>query len=105
RLGREGSVPLSVGARRISGEEESAPRLWNRTTEFAGGFDPLLDDGFHILQRLHARTAVCSASGQLWDFRDERFVLGAPVEDDLVFRHSIPPASLYRTMTARTCLT
>ena len=86
-----------VGARRSPalGEQESAPRLWNRATEFAGGFDPFLDDGFHVLQSLNARTAIRGAPGQLGHLRDERLVFGAPVEDDLVFRDSSPSDSLF----------
>src|SRR4051812_6979364 len=89
----------------VSGEQESSLRLWNRAAEFAGGFDPFLHYDFHVLESFQAGIAVRGAPGQLRDFRDKRVVLGAPVEDDLVFRHWIPPATLYRTTIARTCLT
>ena len=44
-----------------------------------GGFDPLLDHGFNVLQRLYAGFAVCGAAGQPPDFCDERVVLNALV--------------------------
>jgi hypothetical protein len=83
-----------------SGEKKSTLRLWNRAAEFAGSIDPILDHSFHILKSLNASATIRGTSWQFRDLRDESLVFGAPVQDDLVFRHSSPSASLYRTITA-----
>ena len=65
----EVSLPLGFAVKaQDSGEEEAALRLGDGTTEFAGGFDPLPDNGFHVFQSLHAGAAVRGASGQLRNF-------------------------------------
>lgn len=76
-------LSLPVLVRRALGEQKSAFRLRDGATDFAGGFNPLLDDGFRVLQSLYASAAVRGAPRQFRDFGDEGLVVSAPVEDDL----------------------
>jgi len=89
----------------ISREQQPAFGFGDRATHFARCLDPLRDDNFGVRQRLLARWAVGGATRQFRHLRKEGLVLVAPIENDLVLRHSVPSPSLYRKMTFRTCLT
>src|SRR4051812_36081897 len=87
------------------GEQESAFRIWDWAPQFHGGFDPLLNHELGIRQGLLPGEAVSRTAGQLRHLGDEGVIFSAPIKNDLVFRHSTPSASLYRMISARTCLT
>ena len=55
---------------------------------------PFGDDNLYIQERLLPRSATRRAAGQLRHPGDEGVIFGAPVQDDFVFRHDPPPASL-----------
>ena len=67
------------------GVEEPAFGFRHRPFKFLGGFDPLLNDHFHICERLLVCLSVGGAAGQLWHFGDVGLVFLAPVDDNLVF--------------------
>ena len=67
-----------------SGKDQAAFGLGDGAAELLGGFDPLFDDDLNVLERLPACFPIGGAAGQFGYFRDERAVLRAPVDNDLV---------------------
>jgi hypothetical protein len=72
---------------------EFSARLRNRAAEFAGGFDPFVDDAFSILHRFGIGFTVRHAAWQLRDFDNEAVVVFAPVDDQFVARRHFIQAS------------
>ena len=94
---------LSCGAANIGGsrpfkaalrEQQSSLRLRNRTPKLFSRLDPLLDHDLDIGNRLLSGRPVGGASGEFRDFSDERLIFVAPVENNFVFCHLAPSASL-----------
>jgi hypothetical protein len=85
--------------------QKPAGRFRNGAAQFPRGFQPLRDDDFGVCEGFLTSGAVGGAASQLGDYGDERLVLAAPVENDLVLCHSDSGTSLYRMTTLRTCLT
>jgi hypothetical protein len=88
-----------------SGKKQATFGLRYRSSEITCCFDPLGDHEFCVRQRFLPRVPVCGTPWKFWRLGDERLVFLAPVEDDLILIHSSPSASLYRTITLRTCRT
>src|SRR5439155_20539381 len=88
----------------LSLSEHEPPPLWLRDciAEFLRGFDPELRRFANACQRLLVRRTVRHAARQFRDFRDERLVVLAPVDDDLVLIHHNSLAKPYSTMIRRT---
>src|SRR5712691_2956835 len=64
-----------------SGVSEFPARLGNRATEFARGFDPLVDDDFGVRDGFRIGLTVRDAPGQFRYFDNESVVFLAPVND------------------------
>ena len=106
------SLPGAIRRRWLSNSvffdsREQQSTLWLRygPSHFLRRIDPLVYDDFDVCKRLLPDGAVGRATRQFRHLSDKGVIFVAPVQDNLVFRHSSSPASLYRTTTARTCLT
>ena len=65
------------------------PGVRDGVAELPRRIDPEVDRLLDALQGGRLRLAVGAATGKLGHLRDERVVLVAPVDDDLVLVHSI----------------
>src|ERR1017187_3726927 len=86
---------LYRGRGSLSSKHQPALGFRDGPPEFARGFQPLGDHDFGVGKGFLPRAAVGRAASQFRHFRDKRLILVAPVQDDLVFGHSAPSASLY----------
>ena len=84
------AVTWVLKGKNVSGKDQAAFGLRDGATEFFGGLNPLLDNGFDIPERLPACFPIRSTTWQFGHFGDERFVLRAPVDNDLVLRTQFP---------------
>jgi hypothetical protein len=68
---------------------------------------PEVDGLLAVNDSLIGCSPVGCTTGQLGNLSDERLVIAAPIDNDLVFMHYTPPSgwSPYRVITARTCRT
>ena len=77
----------------VLGEGKTAARGWDGAAEFFGGFDPFLDDDFHVGESFPIGLSVGGAAGKFGNFGDKRFVGLTPIDDDFVSRHRLLPPS------------
>lgn len=73
-----------------SGKHESPFGFGDGAAEFAGGFDPFLDDHAGMGERFFIGCAVGHAAGQFRHFNDEGLIFLAPVDNQLVFNRHRP---------------
>src|SRR5258706_1989774 len=60
-------------------------RLRNRTLQFSGGFNPLVNDDFEVSNGRLVRFAISGATRQFGRFCDETLVSFAPLDCDSTF--------------------
>jgi hypothetical protein len=62
----------------------------NAAAEFFGGFEPFLNDDFHVCESALTNLSVSGAAGKLGNFSGKRFVgvtLITLINDDLLSNH------------------
>ena len=72
-------------------EGEAAARSGDGAAEFFCGFEPFLNDEFHVGESFFVGLSVGGAAGEFEDFGDKGFVGLTPIEDDFVFRNLLLP--------------
>jgi hypothetical protein len=77
-----------------SGEDEPSSRFGNRAAEFARCLDPLSNDDLNVRQGLLVRRAIGRAARQFRDLGNERLILLAPMQNDLVLNVGLQIALL-----------
>ena len=83
-------VPGSPNLTFYDGSRKLKPpafRLGNGAPELRGCIDPKVDGALAVRQGGIGSFAMGSTAGQLRNLRDERFILFAPVDNDLVLVH------------------
>src|SRR5579864_2791259 len=98
-----------VGSRnspRATSGLDQATALWfgDRIAKFLRRVDPQAHRILRISERLLLSHAMGGTARKLRYFRNKRSVFGAPVDDDLVFDHSLSPSLAFKII-ARTCFT
>src|SRR5215207_8942492 len=78
--------PLRLRMSRL-GVNQSAFRNWDFPSQFAGGFNPLLCNLFHVRKRFAIGCAICDTTRQFWDLCDECVIFCAPIENYFIFNH------------------
>lgn len=85
-------VILGVRVRVLS-EGKTAAWGGDGAAEFFGGFDPFLNDDFHVGESFLIGLSVGGAARKFGNFGDKRFVGLTPIDDDFVSRHRLLPPS------------